>query len=417
MLPDIRLRKVSRDDLNRVRDWYRKSNSTDGWLGHYAIDGVLDIGYDSEKVLSLSDSDLNSLLDNNKNEIRSVYDDNDKHLGESRVLFLSDNAAEVSIFIGDSKLSNQGYGTSVLIHLLEELFSRYNFKYIIANLPEKNNRLIKLFNSIGFKKSLEPIECVKHNDCTNIVEFRIEKNEYDSRFSDSTFGSFHNSLSITGLVGSLSHQVSQKVSQLNKLPYINNEIHRDLAIRLRTTQKEIEDFLISHSSFWGRIMSKFVASHPGYIPGDTLSLATDFLHTNYAFNDPNHHVHLNKKIYLENLKVILKSIYQENKLSVFHGHGANLLLPEICDSHFSVFIRASEDFRRKMISQELEISLDEAKSFSQEQDSEISGIYKNLYGTDILDMSKYDMVVNMDDVSLDTAANLISNAIASRAIS
>ena len=417
MLPDIRLRKVSRDDLNRVRDWYRKSNSTDGWLGHYAIDGVLDIGYDSEKVLSLSDSDLNSLLDNNKNEIRSVYDDNDKHLGESRVLFLSDNAAEVSIFIGDSKLSNQGYGTSVLIHLLEELFSRYNFKYIIANLPEKNNRLIKLFNSIGFKKSLEPIECVKHNDCTNIVEFRIEKNEYDSRFSDSTFGSFHNSLSITGLVGSLSYQVSQKVSQLNKLPYINNEIHRDLAIRLRTTQKEIEDFLISHSSFWGRIMSKFVASHPGYIPGDTLSLATDFLHTNYAFNDPNHHVHLNKKIYLENLKVILKSIYQENKLSVFDGHGANLLLPEICDSHFSVFIRASEDFRRKMISQELEISLDEAKSFSQEQDSEISGIYKNLYGTDILDMSKYDMVVNMDDVSLDTAANLISNAIASRAIS
>ena len=84
-----------------------------------------------EKILSLSDSDLNSLLDNNKNEIKSVYDDDDNHLGESRVLFLSDNAAEISIFIGDSKLSNQGYGTSVLIHLLEELFSRYNFRYII----------------------------------------------------------------------------------------------------------------------------------------------------------------------------------------------------------------------------------------------------------------------------------------------
>lgn len=417
MLPDIRLQKVSRDDLNRVRDWYRKSNSIDGWLGHYTINGVLDIGYDSEKALSLSDSDLNSLLDNNRNEIRSVYDDNDCHLGESRVLFLSDNAAEISIFIGDSKLSNQGYGTSVLIHLLEELFSRYNFRYIIANLPERNNRLIKLFNSIGFKKSLDPIECVKHDDCTNIVEFRIKKNEYDSRFSDSTFGSLHNSLSITGLVGSLSHQVAQKVAELNHLPYINHEIHRDLAIRLRTTQKEIEDFLISHSSFWGRMMSKFVASHPGYIPGDTLSLATDFLHTNYAFDDPNDHIHLNKKIYLENIKVIFQSIYHENKLSVFDGHGANLLLPEICDRHFSIFIRASEAFRQKMLSQELEISLDEAKSFIQEQDSEITGIYKNLYGTDILDMSKYDMVVNIDDVSLDTATNLISNGIASRSVS
>ena len=209
MLPEIRLQKVSRDDLNRVRDWNRKSDSIDGWLGHYSIDGVLDIGYDSEKVLSLSDTELNSLLDNNRNEIRSVYDDDDNHLGESRVLFLSDNAAEISIFIGDSKLSNQGYGTSVLIHLLEELFVRYNFRYIVANLPERNNRLIKLFNSIGFKKSLDPVECTKHDDCTNIVEFRIEKREYDSRFSDADFGISHNSLSITGLVGSLSHRVAQ----------------------------------------------------------------------------------------------------------------------------------------------------------------------------------------------------------------
>ena len=417
MLPEIRLQKVSRDDLNRVRDWNRKSDSIDGWLGHYSIDGVLDIGYDSEKVLSLSDAELSSLLDNNRNEIRSVYDDDDNHLGESRVLFLSDNAAEISIFIGDSKLSNQGYGTSVLIHLLEELFVRYNFRYIVANLPERNNRLIKLFNSIGFKKSLDPIECVKHDDCTNIVELRIEKKEYDSRFVDSAFGISHNSLSITGLNGSLSHLIAQKVAEQNHLPYVNHEIHRDLAIRLRTTQKEIEDFLISSSSFWGRLMSKFVNSHPGYIPGDTLSLSSDFLHTNYIFDDSHEHINLNKEVYLENLKVILKSIYQENKLSIFDGHGSNLLFPEICYAHFSVYISASETFRQKMISQELEISLDEANSFIKEQDSEISGIYKNLYGADILDMSKYDMVVNMDDISMNTAINLISNAIGTRSVS
>ena len=70
-----------------------------------------------------------------------------------------------------------------------------------------------------------------------------------------------------------------------------------------------------------------------------------------------------------------------------------------------------------MISQELEISLDEANSFIKEQDSEISGIYKNLYGADILDMSKYDMVVNMDDISMNTAINLISNAIGTRSVS
>ena len=70
-----------------------------------------------------------------------------------------------------------------------------------------------------------------------------------------------------------------------------------------------------------------------------------------------------------------------------------------------------------MISQELEISLDEANSFLKEQDAEISGIYKNLYGADILDMSKYDMVVNMDDISMNTAVNLISNAIGARSVS
>ena len=99
MLPDVRLQRISRDDLLRVRDWYRESGSSDGWLGHYTINGVLDIGYNSEKVLSLSDSDLNSLLDNSRNEIRSVYDDSGQHLGESRVLFLSDNSAEISVFI------------------------------------------------------------------------------------------------------------------------------------------------------------------------------------------------------------------------------------------------------------------------------------------------------------------------------
>jgi len=417
MLPDVRLQRISRDDLLRVRDWYRESGSSDGWLGHYTINGVLDIGYNSEKVLSLSDSDLNSLLDNSRNEIRSVYDDSGQHLGESRVLFLSDNSAEISVFIGDSKISNKGYGTSVLIHLLEELFSRYGFRYIVANLPEKNHRLIKLFNSIGFKKSLEPIECVKHDDCANIVEFRIEKINYEKSFSDSVFGNIHGSLSITGLVGSLSSQLATRVAELNHLPYINHEIHRDMAIRLRMTQKEIEDFLISCSSFWGRVLSRFIASHPGYVPGDTLSLATDFLHTNYFFDDSNQHVDLNKKMYLENLKVILKSIYHENKLSVFYGHGANLILPEICNSHLSVFIRTNDTFREKSISQELEISLDEARGFVEEQDSDISGIYKNLYGADILDMSKYDMVVNMDDISFDTAVNLISNAIVSRAVS
>ena len=190
-----------------------------------------------------------------------------------------------------------------------------------------------------------------------------------------------------------------------------------MAIRLRTTQKEIEDFLISSASFWGRLMAKFVTSHPGYIPGDTLSLSSDFLHTNYIFDDSHDHINLNKKIYLENLKVILKSIYQENKLSIFDGHGSNLLLPEICDSHFSVYISASKTFRLKMVSQELEISLDEANSFLKEQDAEISGIYKNLYGADILDMSKYDMVVNMDDISMNTAINLISNAIGTRSVS
>ena len=417
MLPEVRLQKVSRDDLNRVRNWYRKSNSTNGWLGHYAINGVLDIGFDSEKILSLSDSDLNSLLDNNRHEIRSVYDDRGKHLGETRILFLSDKAAEISIFIGDAKLSNKGYGTAALIHLLEELFSRYNFSYIIANLPEQNNRLIKLFNSIGFKKSLEPVECVKHDDCTNIIEFRIDQKEYDQRFTDSIFGNLHNSLSITGLVGSFSSQIGSKVAESNQLPYINHQIHRDMAVRLRTTQKEIEDFLISTSSFWGRVMSKFVGSYPGYIPGDTLSLATDFLHTSYAFDDSDHHVHLNKKMYLENIRIILQSIYKENKLSIFYGHGSNLFLPEICDSHFSIFVTADELFRQKMVSQELEISLEEARSFVKEQDSEIFGIYKNLYSTDILDMSKYDMVINMDEISFDTAVNLVSNAITSRSVS
>ncbi|MQG18293.1 MAG: GNAT family N-acetyltransferase [SAR202 cluster bacterium] len=417
MLPDIILQKVSRDDLNRVRNWYRESDSLDGWLGHYSINGVLDIGFDAEKILALSDSELNTLLDNNQNEIRSIYDTDGKHLGESRVLFLTDSAVEISIFIGQSKLANQGYGTSVLLHLMEELFSRYGFKSIIANLPEDNNRLHKLFNSIGFQKSLDPVECLKHDDCTNIIEFRIEKNEYDKRFSDSTFGLSHNSLSITGLVGSLSNSIALKVAELNHLPYVNHELHRDLAIRLRTTQKEIEDFLISSSSFWGRLIAKFVHSHPGYIPGDTLSLASDFLNNSYAFDSSHNHVNLDKKTYLENMKIIFQSIYKENKLSVFYGHGSNIILPQICDAHFSVFITASIDFRVRMISQELEISLDEAKAFVKEQDDEISGIYKNLYRHDIIDMSKYDMVVNLDEISFDTAVNLITNSISTRAVS
>jgi cytidylate kinase len=116
-----------------------------------------------------------------------------------------------------------------------------------------------------------------------------------------------------------------------------------------------------------------------------------------------------RKSYLAYIQAaLLEQVKNDNV--VYHGHAGHLLLPEI--SHLlRVRVIAGMEERITLLQQQRDISKKEAIDFIQSEDKHRTNWTRYLYKTEVGDPELYDILINIDRLTIDDACNLICAAV------
>ncbi|MFQ5934619.1 MAG: AAA family ATPase [Dehalococcoidia bacterium] len=124
------------------------------------------------------------------------------------------------------------------------------------------------------------------------------------------------------------------------------------------------------------------------------------------------HEYLAKQEYLQGLRNVIGELAKERNV-VLHGHGSHLLLPSNVPA-LRVFVNASETARRDRIAAKERLSLKNAERWLSRADRESLAIFRDLFGVELLDMGRYDLTLNLDRFSFETAAQTVVGALDGR---
>ena len=91
--------------------------------------------------------------------------------------------------------------------------------------------------------------------------------------------------------------------------------------------------------------------------------------------------------------------------AVVVGRGANFVLPP--DRRFRVRIIASQETRINNVAREHDVSLEEARRHVIRTESDRKAFIRKYYNEDISDPLNYDLVLNIDSLSIEKAVNSV----------
>ena len=178
--------------------------------------------------------------------------------------------------------------------------------------------------------------------------------------------------------GSGGSLVAQKVANMMGFDYFNRELLEVVAKRARVTPQVLAK--LEHERFSG--IQDFIACllDPKYLwPG----------------------------VYLEHLQNMVNAISGRGH-AVLVGRGANFILP--AGNRMSVRIVAPMALRVENVMREFSVTEEEANKRVSHRESRRSAFVKNSFHADINKTVHYDIVINMKDLTLDTAAEMVCAA-------
>ena len=147
----IELRRVSREDVQRIQQWLEDPEVSDSWFGRYSYGDPAHLGYHPERVGDVSEDEWRRIFDDPEHRIQSVYTREGEHIGELHVAIeesLGDG--QVSILIGRKDLWHHGYGTAAIRAALDESFNEWGLFRVWVDVPEYNEAALRLFEHMGF---------------------------------------------------------------------------------------------------------------------------------------------------------------------------------------------------------------------------------------------------------------------------
>lgn len=121
--------------------------------------------------------------------------------------------------------------------------------------------------------------------------------------------------------------------------------------------------------------------------------------------------HLWSYEYLHHLMRVIGTIGKHSR-AVILGRGANFILPR--EEIFRVRIIAPLEMRLQNVVKELSISLEEAKQLSIKTDSDRKAFIRKYFNAEIEDPQYYDLVINMESISVDAAVASIKATLSLR---
>jgi cytidylate kinase len=118
--------------------------------------------------------------------------------------------------------------------------------------------------------------------------------------------------------------------------------------------------------------------------------------------------HLWPDRYLQHLMKILGAIGKHGR-AVIVGRGANFLLPP--EKRLSVRVIAPLETRIKNVSQEYNVTVEEAKARVSKTESDRKAFIKKYFNGDIRDPLNYDLIINTGALSIDDSVNAVEGAL------
>jgi diamine N-acetyltransferase len=151
MLPEIRLKEVTKEDIPRLIKWLEDKDISSSWFGRYTYGDPIHLGYHPAEMLKASQEEWFNVFNDPNKRIFSIYSALDEHIGEAKILIDETlGNAEIPILIGRKDLWHQGYGTATVLVLLDLAFNNYGLHRIWVDIPEYNEAAINMFSNLGF---------------------------------------------------------------------------------------------------------------------------------------------------------------------------------------------------------------------------------------------------------------------------
>ena len=147
----VTLRKVTSEDVSRIRQWLEDEEISESWFGRYSYGDPAHLGYHPVEIEHASEEQWERIFNNPEHRIMSIYSEEGEHIGEVHIAIeesLGDG--QVSVLIGRKDLWHQGYGTSSMKATLEMAFDEYGLYRVWADIPEYNTAALTLFTHLGF---------------------------------------------------------------------------------------------------------------------------------------------------------------------------------------------------------------------------------------------------------------------------
>ena len=402
MLPEVTLKNVSRDDVDRVAWWLEDEQLSSRWFGHYGCGDPVHRGYDPRHMLEAAETEWARVFDDPHRLIYSIHSEKGEHIGECQVVLDAKGGAELSLMIGRKDLWHHGYGTSTAIMLLDKVFGPLAVDRAWVNVPQDNTPALGLFEKLGFVREASRELCKRPDgSALNAYILAMDARSYRTRQHDPV-----PVVTISGLPGSGSEAIGAEVARMIGSRLVDGEISERLSQRLGCSAGELESFEQSHSSFWARLLNNIVVpmemstgydvGYHWFRPDDTLDY--DVLEE-----------HITKKKYMDGMASVIRG-YSAERNVVLHLHGSHLFIPSNVGA-LNVFVSASPEFRLRRIALAEEVTLEEALKWQKRMDRDVITVFRNLLGSDLLNMGLYDVTLNVDRVAIETAAQIIVGAL------
>ena len=409
MLPIVQLRHVTRDDVQRIARWLSDDEVSSRWFGHYACGDPVHRGYEPGLMLGASTEDWVRVFDHDRQRlIFSIYAGEEGHIGECQAVFDQSNDVEISLLIGRKDLWQRGFGAAAAIQLLDRIFYDFPADQAWVSVPVDNVAALRLFNRLGFSYVSDQMLCqAPDGGELHTTILALPASEYNGRKLEpnSSVRTITPVVTVTGPPGSGAEHVAAETARLLRANFLDGEITEEVAKILDRTPGEIESLEASYSSFWARVLRASLEPWERY---GTLETSPEMFGPYPIITDqfdlPDY---LTKEEYLRGLGSVFASA---GRSLVVHGHGAIALAPASRPA-FHVLVEMGMDGRVRKAQLEEKVSESYARRMLQRSNRAFVSLYKNLYGVDPTKPAKYDIVINMDRLAVESAARIVSGAV------
>ena len=194
-------------------------------------------------------------------------------------------------------------------------------------------------------------------------------------------------ITINREVGSGGRTVGRKLAEKLGVKYCDNAVIEGLTQKFGLSPERIEEIKAKKKSWWNDINSYY----------QTLVNSADL--------PMEAEVKLDNKTMFETEKRILQELATQSSC-VIAGRAGFIVFRE-WPNHLNVFIQASMDHRIKRIMNRRNVTLDDARAIIAKMDATREAYIKKYEDTTRYDTRNYNLVIQMDDLTEDDAAEII----------